>query len=171
MLLNLNLNLNLNPDTGKAVSLYQKYPWNSYYVCIMWGRTGGSGPPTPGVQPLPPPIFPLPTPAHFFHYFFFRVPPPKIQIFLPPTPAHLRPPPPPPPPRPRPVLVKSPPTPAPLTPGPPPPLSSPTIMHGGHQLQTRPVLIRSIPICKKFSQESHHRFSVRANYVVSFVSS
>ena len=57
----------------------------------MWGRAGGSGPPTPGDQPpYPRPIFP-PTPAPFFSYFFFWVPPPKIQIFCPRPPAHLTP--------------------------------------------------------------------------------
>ena len=34
-----------------------------YAVTVMWGRTGGSGPPTRRVQPPPPPLF--------FHYFFF----------------------------------------------------------------------------------------------------
>ena len=53
-----------------------------------------------------PPNFVLPTPAPFFSLFFFRVPPPQIQIFcqspkpiyLTPAPAHFSKPPPPPPP-------------------------------------------------------------------------
>ena len=84
-------------------------------IQVMWGRTGGSGPPTPGVQPpYPRPFFP-PYPRPIFILIFFRVPLPKIQIFCP-RPSD-----------PRPFFVKRPPTPVPLTPG-PRPLSSPTIM-------------------------------------------
>ena len=44
-----------------------------------------SGPPTPGDQPpLPPPIFFLPTPSPFFHFFFG----PKLRFFLPPIWPH-----------------------------------------------------------------------------------
>ena len=51
-----------------------------------------SGPPTPGVQPLyPRPFFSSLSTTHIF--LFFRVPPPKIQIFRPrpshPAPAHF----------------------------------------------------------------------------------
>ena len=45
-----------------------------------WGRTEGSGPPTPRVQPPTPAHFFLPTPPPVFSLFFFRVPPPKIKI-------------------------------------------------------------------------------------------
>ena len=84
---------------------------NFLNINICGGRQGGSGPPTPGVQPpyrcpifssYPHPIFSL----------FFRVPPPQIHILLPPPPAHLTP------------AHFSPkaPTPAPLIPGPHPPI-------------------------------------------------
>ena len=78
-----------------------------------WGRTTGSGPPTPRVQPPTPRVQP-PTPAHFFYLptpppvfslFFFRVPPPQIKIFFGSAP--------------RPFSVKSPPTHTPLTTRPP----------------------------------------------------
>ena len=95
----------------------------AWFQLTITGGGGGSrdlDPLPPGFNPLPPPNFLLPTPAPFFSLFFFRVPPPKIQIFgecprpiSPPTPAHFSP--------------KAPPTPAPLTPGPPTPLSSPTL--------------------------------------------
>ena len=45
-----------------------------------WGRTEGSRPPTPRVQPPTPAHFFLPTPPPVFSLFFFRVPPPKIKI-------------------------------------------------------------------------------------------
>ena len=68
----------------------------------LWGRTGGSGPPT-GVNPPTPAQFFLPTPAPFFPYFF-RVPPPKIEIFCQrPRPSDHRPRPFPPPPLPPPL--------------------------------------------------------------------
>ena len=63
----------------------------------LWGRTEGSGPPTPGVQPrYPRPIFSsLSTPPFFL--IFFSDTPPKIQIFCQrpppiwtPPPAHFR---------------------------------------------------------------------------------
>ena len=163
MLLNLNLIWIWIPILVRLYPYIRSIPGIRIMSVLCGGGQGGLDPLPPGFNPYPRPFFPSLPPPIFFLIFFFGYPRPKFRFFAP----HPRPSAPPPP---RPVLVKSPPTPAPLPPG-PRPLSSPTIMHGGHQLQTRPVLIRSIPICKKFSQESHHRFSVRANYVVSFVSS
>ena len=102
--------------TKRSLSLHG---YSKLATCRLykWGRTGGSGPPTPRVQPpLPPPKIFLPTPAPFFPYFFWGGTPPKIPIFCPrPCPSD-----------PRPFFVKSPPIPDPLTPRPPTPLSSTT---------------------------------------------
>ena len=67
----------------------------------MWGGqgvVGGGGgwvwiPYPRDSTPYPRQIFPSIPPALFFSLCFFRVPPPKNQIFLPPAPAHLTPPP------------------------------------------------------------------------------
>ena len=60
---------------------------------LTWGRTGGSAwTPTPGFQPSysRPILSSLPgTPAPFFSLYFFRVPPPQIQIYLPKPQAHI----------------------------------------------------------------------------------
>ena len=83
------------------------------------GRTGGSGPPTPGVQPpYPRPIFSY-LPRPLFLYFFFGYPRPKFRFLHTPRSSH---------PRPRPFFVKNSPTPrAPVS------LSCPTL--------TTPVLV------------------------------
>ena len=84
---------------------------NFLNINICGGRQGGSGPPTPGVQPpYRCPIFS--SYPHPIFSPFFRVPPPQIHILLPPPPAHLTP------------AHFSPkaPTPAPLIPGPNPPI-------------------------------------------------
>ena len=87
----------------------------------LWGRTGGSRLPTPGVHhpppppppPLPLPIFFIPTPAPFFHYFFSDTPAQNSDFLSPPPP--IWPPPPP-------IFRQNPATPAPLNPRPPSPL-------------------------------------------------
>ena len=94
---------------------------------LLWGRTGGSGPPTPGVQPpLTPAQFFLPYPRPlFFLIFFFGYPCPKFRFFLPIPP---------------PIYRQKLPCLAPLTPGP-----SPTLLG----LLSRYLLILSSH-CKSF---------------------
>ena len=79
-----------------------------------------------GPTPYPRPIFP-PYPAPFFPFFFFRVLPPKIQIFR-------TPPPPPPPPA---DFHQKPPYPRPSNPRAPVPLSSPTAVLQLHSIAVR----------------------------------
>ena len=109
-------------------------------VCVWGGGGGGEGsrPPTPGVQP------PLP-PAQLFSLFFFRVPPPKIQIFCS-RPCDTPPPPP--------FFVKSSLPPTPLSPLPPNSLSSPTKRPPGEK---RPEMIS-----KAWFPTTHYQVSSRA---------
>ena len=55
--------------------------WTDRLCVTLWGRTGGSGPPTPGVQPpTPAQIFP-PYPRPLFSPFFFGYPRPKFRFY------------------------------------------------------------------------------------------
>ena len=91
------------------------YLMQTFAESQVWGRTRGSGPPTPpGSNPLPRPFFIPHTPAPIFS-FFSGTPAQNSDFLPPPRPSD-----------PRPFLVKSPPTPAPLTLGPRPPVLSHT---------------------------------------------
>ena len=88
------------------------YP--SHYTSLVWCmKVGGSGPPTPGVQPHYPAQFFPPYSPPLLSYFFSGTPV-QNSDFLPLSPAHLTP-------APCPFFIKRSPTPAPLTPSPCPP--------------------------------------------------